>query len=80
MTSAPNNLDRMDMPKNEPIYDEPSDVRAVDGSVKVEGPDAVDVTITAEAAEETSERLLEESLKARGQRRLKRYPHRPHER
>lgn len=67
------------MPKNDPIYDEPSDVRAVGGSVKIEGPDAVDVTMTAEAAEETSERLLAQSLKARGQRRLKRYPHRPRE-
>ena len=68
------------MPKKEPIYDEPSDVQAVDGSVKLDGPDAVDLTITAEAAEETSERLLSESFKARGQRRLKRYPHRPDER
>jgi len=67
------------MSKKDPIYDEPSDVRAVDGSVKIEGPDAVDVIVTAEAAEEISERLLAQSLKARGQRRLKRYPHRPPE-
>lgn len=65
------------MPKKEPVYDEPSDVRAVDGSVKLDGPDAVDLTITAEAAEETSERLLSESFKARGQRRMKRFVHRP---
>jgi hypothetical protein len=32
-------------------------VRAVDGCVDVGGPDQVDVTMTAEAAEETSERL-----------------------
>jgi hypothetical protein len=65
------------MPEKEPVYDEPSDVRAVDGSVKLDGPDAVDLRITAEAAEETSERLLAESFRARGQRRMKRYPHRP---
>lgn len=67
------------MPSNDTIYDEPSEVRAVDGCVDVDGPDAVDVTMTAEAAEETSERLLAESFKARGQRRLKRYPHQPDE-
>lgn len=58
------------------IYDEPSDVSAVDGAVEVDGPDAVDVILTPEAAEETSERLLGEAFKARGQRRLKDYPHR----
>ena len=46
------------MRDKDPIYDEPSDVRAVDGSVKLDGPDAVDVTVTAEAAEEISDRLL----------------------
>jgi hypothetical protein len=40
------------------IYEEPSAVKAVDGSVEVEGPDAVDIAFTPEAAEETSERLL----------------------
>jgi hypothetical protein len=68
------------MPDKRPIYEDPSDVRAVDGAVSMDGPDDVDVILTAEAAEETSERLLSESLKARGQRRLKRYPHRPDER
>jgi hypothetical protein len=58
------------------IYDEPSEVSAVDGAVELDGPDAVDVAMTPEAAEETSERLLGESIKARGQRRLKNYPHR----
>jgi len=52
------------------IYDKPSDVDAEDGSVIVKGPDAVDVRMTANAAEETSERLLEGALKARGQRYL----------
>ena len=58
-------------------YDEPSDVKAVDGRVEVDGPDAVDVSLTPEAAEETSERLLQQSFKARGQTRLKNNTHRP---
>jgi hypothetical protein len=59
-----------------PVYDEPSDVEAVGGAVEVDGPDAVDVAMTPEAAEETSERLSDQAVKARGQRRLKNYPHR----
>lgn len=59
-----------------PPYDEPSNVAAVDGAVEVDGPDAVDVALTPEAAEETSERLLGQAFKARGQRRMKNYPHR----
>ncbi len=50
------------------IFDQPSDVDAEDGSVVVKGPDAVDVRMTPEAAEETSDRLLEHAMKARGQR------------
>ena len=50
------------------IYKEPSDVTAEDGVVSVKGPDAVDVQMTPEAADETSERLLYGSLKARGQK------------
>jgi hypothetical protein len=61
----------------EPVYSEPSEVRAVDGCVELDGPDDVDVAMTPEAAEETSERLLAEAFKARGQRRLKLYPHQP---
>jgi hypothetical protein len=68
------------MPGKDPVYDEPSKVRAVDGHVSLEGPDSVDITMTVEAAEETSERLFDESVKASGQRRLKRHPHRPQER
>jgi hypothetical protein len=64
------------MPKDE-VYSEPSDVKAVEGNVDVDGPDAVDVTMTPEAAEETSERLLGQALKARGQRRMKNNPHQP---
>lgn len=59
-----------------PPYDEPSSVEAVNGAVHVDGPDAVDVALTPEAAEETSERLLGQAFKARGQRRMKNYPHR----
>jgi hypothetical protein len=50
------------------IYDEPTDVEAEDGAVILKGPDAVDVRMTPSAAEETSERLLEGAMKARGQR------------
>jgi hypothetical protein len=50
------------------IYDQPSDVDAEDGSVTVNGPDAVDVLMTPDAAEETSERLSTGAMKARGQR------------
>jgi hypothetical protein len=49
------------------IYDEPSDVDAEDGTVSVDGPDAVNVRLTPEAAEETSDRLNEGAMKARGQ-------------
>ena len=50
------------------IYDEPSKVDADNGVVILKGPDAVDVRLTAGAAEETSERLLQGAMKARGQR------------
>ncbi len=50
------------------IYDEPSEVDADGGAVSVKGPDAVDVRLTPGAAEETSERLLQGAMKARGQR------------
>jgi hypothetical protein len=59
------------------IFDEPSKVAAVDGSVELDGPDAVDIAMTPEAAEETADRLTDESMKARGQRRLKDIPHQP---
>jgi hypothetical protein len=57
-------------------YGDPSDVEAKDGTVAVHGPDQVDVDMTPEAAEETAERLIDEAVKARGQRRLMRFPHR----
>ena len=58
------------------LHDEPSNVEAKEGAVCVDGPDQVDVKLTPEAAEETSERLTEEAMRARGQRRLGRLPHR----
>ena len=58
------------------IFEQPSKVTAEEGDVLVKGPDDVDVGLTPEAAEETSNRLLEGSMKARGQRRFKHYPHR----
>ena len=59
------------------IYEKPSKVRAVDGAVEVDGPDQVHVGLTPEAAEETSERLSDEAIRARGQRRLKDMVHQP---
>lgn len=48
------------------IYDEPSKVTAEDGVVTVKGPDAVDVRMTPEAADKTSERLLFGAMQAMG--------------
>ena len=53
------------------VYKEASDVQAVDGKVVVDGPDSVDVELTPEAAEETSDRLINEAIRASGQRRMK---------
>ncbi|NUS99645.1 MAG: hypothetical protein HOP96_01560 [Sphingomonas sp.] len=53
---------------NNTIYDEPGDVDAEDGIVSLKGPDAVDIKLTPDAAEETSERLNTGAMKARGQR------------
>jgi hypothetical protein len=59
------------------VYEEASTVTAVDGAVQLDGPDDVDVTMSPEAAEETSDRLTSEAMKARGQRRLRDLPHQP---
>lgn len=59
------------------VYPDPSKVKASEGAVHVDGPDQVDVTLTPEAAEETSDRLENEAVRARGQRRLKDLPHQP---
>ena len=58
------------------IYHQPSSVTAEDGDVVIFGPDHVHIAMDPDAAEETSNRLLEGSMKARGQRHLRRYPHR----
>jgi hypothetical protein len=65
------------MTSKSPVYDEASDVAAVEGAVELDGPDAVDVAMTPDAAEETADRLTGEAMKARGQRRLKDMPHQP---
>ncbi|MDT9600272.1 hypothetical protein [Sphingosinicella rhizophila] len=49
------------------IHDKPSEVGAEDGHVNVDGPDGVAVTMTPEAAAETSHRLLFGAAEARGQ-------------
>ena len=49
------------------IYDEASEIDAEDGVVSLKGPDDVDVRLTPDAAEETSERLNTGAMKARGQ-------------
>jgi hypothetical protein len=64
------------MTNKQPVYGDPSAVLAVDGAVEMDGPDSVDVAMTPEAAEETSDRLADEAVRARGQRRLKDNPHR----
>jgi hypothetical protein len=55
----------------------PRPVPAAAGNVEVDGPDQVDIALTPDAAEETSERLSHKALMARGQRRLKDHPHKP---
>jgi hypothetical protein len=50
------------------IYSEPSEVTAEDGEVIVDGPDAVAVSLTPEAAIETSNRLFQAGVTARGQK------------
>ena len=57
------------------LYDEATEVTAKDGEVILDGPDAVEVKVTPEAAEETADNLIEGAVEARGQRRLKDLPH-----
>jgi hypothetical protein len=54
------------------VYGEPSEVAAQDGVVVVDGPDAVAVLLTPEAAEETGHRLLDGAAHAQGQRIVRR--------
>ena len=49
------------------VYDEATKVSAKDGEVILDGPDAVDVKLTPEAARETSTRLWDGAAKARAQ-------------
>ena len=51
----------------EKIYDESGEVSAEEGVIHLVGPDSVDVKLTVDAAEETSDRLLNGAMKARGQ-------------
>ena len=53
---------------NPPVCDEPAEVDAKDGAVILRCPESAAVLMTPGAAEETSERLLEGAMKARGQR------------
>jgi hypothetical protein len=57
--------------QDDEIYEEPSEVTAKDGCVKLDGPDSVDVALTPEAAEETAERIFDGVVMARGQRIMK---------
>jgi hypothetical protein len=59
------------------IHTEASHVKAEADAVTVEGPDGVDVKLTPDAAEETSDRLLEGSMIARGKRQMGQLPHGP---
>jgi len=59
------------------VYDEATEVTAKDGEVILDGPDAVDVKVTPEAAVETADNLIEGAAMAAGQRRLKSLPHKP---
>jgi len=54
-----------------PLFDEPSEVSAEQGQVVVDGPDGVAVSLTPEAAAETSDRLLDRAAEAAGQRFMK---------
>ncbi len=58
------------------LYDEATEVTAKDGEVILDGPDGVDVRVTPEAAEQTADNLIEEAVRARGQRRMRGNAHR----
>ena len=49
------------------VHDEPSEVFAEAGVVAVKGPGKAHIRFTPDAAEETSNRILEGAMKARGQ-------------
>jgi len=54
--------------EDEKVYDEPSRVCAEEGDVIVDGPDGVAISLTPAAAIETSNRLFQAGVAARGQR------------
>jgi hypothetical protein len=49
-------------------HDTPSDVTADDGEVHIDGPGGVTVSMTPDAAAETSDRLLADATQAQGQK------------
>lgn len=49
------------------LYDTPSDVSVEQGQVHMDGPDGVSVSLTPDAAAETSDRLLAAAATAKGQ-------------
>ena len=49
------------------LHDEPSVVTAEHGQVLVDGPDGVAVSLTPDAAAETSDRLLHAAAESQGQ-------------
>ncbi len=53
------------------VHDEPSQVDAENGDVVVDGPDGVAVTLTADAALETSDRIEDAAVKAKGQEKMR---------
>jgi hypothetical protein len=57
--------------KNSPLSDQACNVSAHDGEVSMNDANGMDVTLTPEAAEQTADSLIEESVKARGQRRMR---------
>ena len=55
------------MPPRKPI-DQPFEVAAEEGEVLIDGQEGVALSMTPEAAEETSNRLYDRTAEARGQR------------
>ena len=60
------------------VHDIPSEVSAEEGQVLVDGPGGVAVSLTPDAAEETSHRLLFGAAQAQGQRAAERKRKRAH--
>jgi hypothetical protein len=49
-------------------HDKPSRVAAEEGEVLIDGPNGIALSLTPEAAEETSQRLLDGAVRAAGQK------------